>query len=96
VRELAGHSPPFVDAAGLIAVVRVIEGEADPTRLMRLIVGQISPAGGRSRTAIAAARVGDLGIALLGGSGIAGFGSLSSIKLGLCAGPIHDHVQDAG
>jgi hypothetical protein len=38
VRELAGYSAPFVDAAGLIAVVRVIEGEADPTRLMRLIV----------------------------------------------------------
>jgi hypothetical protein len=30
-----------------------------------------------------AARVGDLGIALLGGGCVAGFGSLSSIKLGL-------------
>lgn len=29
-----------------------------------------------------------LGIALLGGGCIACFGSLSSIKLGLCAGPI--------
>ena len=25
-----------------------------------------------------------------------GFGSLSSIRLGLCAGPIHDPVKDAG
>jgi hypothetical protein len=29
---------PFVDADGLIAAVRGIEGEADPTRLMRLTV----------------------------------------------------------
>ena len=41
-------------------------------------------------------RVGYLVIALLGGGCIAGFGSLSSIKRGLCAGPIHDHVKDVG
>jgi len=35
-------------------------------------------------------------LALRGGSCIAGFGFLSSIKLGLCAGPIHDHVKDVG
>jgi len=40
-------------------------------------------------------RVGDLGIALLGGC-IAAFGSLSSIKLGLSVRPIHDPVKDAG
>src|SRR6202007_2539215 len=38
---------------------------------------------------------GNLGIALFGGGCIAGFGSPSSIKLRLCAGPIHDHVKDA-
>src|SRR5207248_9431763 len=37
-----------------------------------------------------------LGIGLLGGGCIAGFGSLCSIKPGLCAGAIHDHVKDAG
>jgi hypothetical protein len=42
-----------------------------------------------------AARVGGLGIALLRGGCIAGFGSLSSIKLGLCAGSIYDPVKDA-
>ena len=35
VRELAAYG---ADAAGLIAAVRGIEGEADPTRLMRLTV----------------------------------------------------------
>jgi 2-methylcitrate dehydratase PrpD len=38
VRELAAHGAPFVDAAGLIAAVRGIEHEADPTRLLRLTV----------------------------------------------------------
>src|SRR5215472_14219569 len=38
VRELAAYGSPFVDANGLIAAVRGIEGEADPTRLMRLTV----------------------------------------------------------
>src|SRR3989440_5352125 len=38
VQELAAHGAPFVDATGLIAAVRGIEGEADPTRLMRLTV----------------------------------------------------------
>jgi len=38
VRELAVYGGPFVDADGLIAAVRGIEGEADPTRLMRLTV----------------------------------------------------------
>jgi 2-methylcitrate dehydratase PrpD len=38
VRELAAYGAPFVDAAGLIAAVRGIEGEVDPTRLMRLTV----------------------------------------------------------
>jgi 2-methylcitrate dehydratase PrpD len=38
VRELVAYGAPFVDAAGLIAAVRGIEGEADPTRLMRLTV----------------------------------------------------------
>jgi 2-methylcitrate dehydratase PrpD len=38
VRELAAYGAPFVDAAGLIAAVRGIEAEADPTRLMRLTV----------------------------------------------------------
>jgi hypothetical protein len=38
VRELAAYGAPFVDAAGLIAAVQGIEGEADPTRLMRLTV----------------------------------------------------------
>ena len=38
VRELAAYGAPFVDAAGLIAAVRGIEGEIDPTRLMRLTV----------------------------------------------------------
>ena len=38
VRELAAYGAPFVDAAGLIAAVRGIEGEADPIRLLRLTV----------------------------------------------------------
>ena len=38
VRELAAYGAPFVDAAGLIAAVRGIEDEADPTRLLRLTV----------------------------------------------------------
>jgi 2-methylcitrate dehydratase PrpD len=38
VQELAAHGAPFVDATGLIAAVRGIENEADPTRLMRLTV----------------------------------------------------------
>ena len=38
VRELAAYGAPFVDAAGLIAAMRGIEDEADPTRLMRLTV----------------------------------------------------------
>jgi 2-methylcitrate dehydratase PrpD len=38
VRELAAYGAPFVDAAGLIAALRGIEDEADPTRLMRLTV----------------------------------------------------------
>jgi 2-methylcitrate dehydratase PrpD len=38
VRELAAYGAPFVDAAGLIAAVRGIEGEIDPTRLMCLTV----------------------------------------------------------
>ena len=38
VRELATYGAPFADAAGLIAAVRGIEDEADPTRLMRLAV----------------------------------------------------------
>jgi hypothetical protein len=38
VRELAAYGAPFVDATGLIAAVRDIEGQVDPTRLMRLTV----------------------------------------------------------
>jgi 2-methylcitrate dehydratase PrpD len=38
VRELAAYGAPFVDAVGLIAAVRGIEDEADPSRLMRLTV----------------------------------------------------------
>ena len=38
VRELAAYAASFVDAAGLIAAVRGIEGEVDPTRLMCLTV----------------------------------------------------------
>lgn len=38
VRELAACGAPFVDAAGLIAAVRGIADEADPTRLLRLTV----------------------------------------------------------
>jgi 2-methylcitrate dehydratase PrpD len=38
VRELAAYGAPFIDAAGVIAAVRGIEDEADPTRLMRLTV----------------------------------------------------------
>jgi 2-methylcitrate dehydratase PrpD len=38
VRELTTYGAPFVDAARLIAAVRGIEDEADPTRLMRLTV----------------------------------------------------------
>jgi 2-methylcitrate dehydratase PrpD len=54
VRELAAYGAPFVDAAGLIAAVRGIEAEADPTRLMRLTVpgmtGSSPPArGARAR-----------------------------------------------
>jgi 2-methylcitrate dehydratase PrpD len=36
VHELAAYGAPFVDAAGLIAAVRGIEDEADPTRLLQL------------------------------------------------------------
>ena len=38
VRELAAYGAPFVDAAGLIAAVRGIEGEADAARIVRLTV----------------------------------------------------------
>jgi 2-methylcitrate dehydratase PrpD len=38
VQELAAHGAPFVDATGLIAAVRGIESEADPTRLIRMTV----------------------------------------------------------
>ncbi len=38
VRELASYGAPFVDAAALIAAVRGIENESDPTRLIRLTV----------------------------------------------------------
>jgi 2-methylcitrate dehydratase PrpD len=38
VRELAAYGAPFVDAASLIAAVRGIEDEADPTRLLRLTI----------------------------------------------------------
>jgi hypothetical protein len=38
VRELAAYGAPFVDADGLIAAVRGIENETDPTRLLRLTV----------------------------------------------------------
>jgi 2-methylcitrate dehydratase PrpD len=38
VCELAAYGAPFVDANGLIAAVRGIQDEADPTRLMRLTV----------------------------------------------------------
>ncbi|MBO0738680.1 MAG: MmgE/PrpD family protein [Alphaproteobacteria bacterium] len=38
VRELVAYGAPFVDPDGLIAAVRGIEAEADPTRLMRLTV----------------------------------------------------------
>jgi 2-methylcitrate dehydratase PrpD len=38
VRELAAYGARSVDAAGLIAAVRGIEDEADPTRLLRLTV----------------------------------------------------------
>ena len=38
VRELAAYGAPFVDATGLIAAVRAIQDEADPTHLMRLTV----------------------------------------------------------
>jgi hypothetical protein len=38
VRELAAYGAPFVDAGLLIAAVRGIENEADPTRLTRLTV----------------------------------------------------------
>ena len=38
VRELAAYGAPFVDATGLIATVRAIQDEADPTHLMRLTV----------------------------------------------------------
>jgi 2-methylcitrate dehydratase PrpD len=38
VRELTAYGAPFVDAAGLIAAVRGIEDEIDPTRLMCLTV----------------------------------------------------------
>ena len=38
VRELAAYGAPLVDAAGLVAAVRGIEDEADPTRLLRLTV----------------------------------------------------------
>ena len=38
VRELVAYGAPFVDAAGLIAAVRGIEDEADPTRLLSMTV----------------------------------------------------------
>ena len=38
VRELAAYGAPFVDAGSLIAAMRGIQDEADPTRLMRLTV----------------------------------------------------------
>jgi hypothetical protein len=38
VRELAAYGARSVDAAGLIAAVRGIEDEADPTQLLRLTV----------------------------------------------------------
>ena len=38
VRDLAAYGAPFVDPASLIAAVRGIEDEADPTRLLRLTV----------------------------------------------------------
>jgi hypothetical protein len=38
VRKLTDYSIPFVDAVGLISAVLGNEGEADPTRLMRLII----------------------------------------------------------
>jgi hypothetical protein len=38
VCELAAYGAPFVETAGLIAAVRGIEDEADPTRLLRLTV----------------------------------------------------------
>ena len=38
VRELTTYGAPFVDAARLIAAVRGIQDESDPTRLMRLTV----------------------------------------------------------
>jgi 2-methylcitrate dehydratase PrpD len=38
VRELAAYGAPSVDVAALIAAVRGIEDEADPTRLLRLTV----------------------------------------------------------
>ncbi|MGE5271874.1 MAG: MmgE/PrpD family protein [Thiohalocapsa sp.] len=38
VRELASYGAPFVDAASLIAALRGIEDEGDPTRLLRLTV----------------------------------------------------------
>jgi 2-methylcitrate dehydratase PrpD len=38
VRELTTYGAPFVDAARLIAAVRSIQDESDPTRLMRLTV----------------------------------------------------------
>jgi hypothetical protein len=38
VRELVTYGAPFVNATGLIAAVRSIGDEADPTRLMRLTV----------------------------------------------------------
>ena len=38
VRELTSCGAPFVDAARLIAAVRSIQDESDPTRLMRLTV----------------------------------------------------------
>jgi 2-methylcitrate dehydratase PrpD len=38
VRELAAYGAPFVDVGSLIAAMRGIQDEADPTRLMRLTV----------------------------------------------------------
>jgi 2-methylcitrate dehydratase PrpD len=38
VRDLAAYGAPFIDADGLIAAVRGIADEADPTRLLRLTV----------------------------------------------------------
>ena len=38
VRELAAAGAPDVDAPGLIAAIRAIEGEADVARIVRMTV----------------------------------------------------------